>query len=617
MASGCPGRLPPAPRIPSRGALPRPVPFSSMCGIFGHTRYDAADVDRSRRALHTLSHRGPDQWSDWQDERVYSGHRRLSIIDLSERGRQPMLDESGQVVLSANGEIYNFRDLRLELERDAVFRSESDSEVLLHGYRAWGIDGLLERIDGMFAFALYDAQLGKIFLARDRLGIKPLYYAWNGELAWASELKALTSFFGDRLRVDPTALYDFLTYLYVPSPKTLYRDVFKLLPGELVEFDCADKRLTTRRYWHLSSMPGDVGLREGAARIRELVGRSVSDQMVSDVPVGFFLSGGIDSSVVVAEATECSDSVHTFTIGFTDANRDETPHANRIAELFGTRHTVEMLSVPDVAELFGDLRTWYDEPFGDTSAFPSYLVARLARRRATVVLTGDGGDEVFGGYNRYRRLGTGLVRRLPRIPALRPLTASAGRSSNRTLRRVSRRLETALVASDLENYVRVMGGMVREEKQRYAEAWEIPADYDDYWYFRQHLRDDLPPRRRLQYLDLHTYLHDDILTKMDRVSMAVSLEARVPLLSHKVVEYAFGLPEDVTYAGGELKGVLRRAYADVLPDEILARPKQGFSIPPTAYREELDIQGHDRQVTILTRLFGDCLPDASLKPAAS
>ncbi len=620
-----------------------------MCGIFGHTRARSGDLERSRRALHTLEHRGPDQWGDWFDERVYSGHRRLSILDLSDHGRQPMiLDRAGArdeapaepgggdatVVLAANGEIYNYRELRHELGLER-FTSDGDSEVLLHGYRTWGIDGLLQRLDGMFAFAIYDRVAGRIHLARDRFGIKPLYWASHrGTLAWASELKALESLFEGQLEPDPTALYDFLTYLYVPTPKTLYREVYKLAPATRLEIDVATLDVQESRYWKLvtgndreaAGKSGGPSVQEAAEELRARVRSAVNAQMVSDVPLGFFLSGGIDSSAVVADAVQLSSDVHTYTIGFDDAAHDESSWARRIAELCGTQHNERTVAVEDVAALFPKLLDWYDEPFGDTSAFPTYVVSQLAREQVKVVLTGDGGDEVFGGYRRYEQFRRYRQWSFANLAALRPLTGGLQRSlkGGSLVGRLSARFERTFIDDEFELLAHLMGGLEPRARQRWARALGVPDDYDPFWYWRRYYRPELPVMQRLAFLDLHTYLHDDILTKVDRTTMAVSLEARVPLLAHSLVEYAYQLPVEILYDGDLLKGLMKTAYAGDLPDEVLHRRKRGFSIPMRRWGEQLLADGETRQERILHELFSDALPPgagrslaASATPAGS
>lgn len=578
-----------------------------MCGILGHTIGASWDVDHSRRALNTLTHRGPDQWGEWHDERVYIGHRRLSILDLSERGRQPMVGTSGRVIIAVNGEIYNYPVLRKQLESSYEFRSTSDSEIILHGYAAWGIRGLLDRIEGMYAFSVYDRDQQRIYLARDRVGIKPLYYAKIGPaFAWASELKALTTLFGrDSLPIDYTSAYDFLTYLYVPTPKTLYRNVFKLPPAHYLEYDLNQKRLACHAYWSLDVRTEGAEADEASREIARLVDESVEEQFMSDVPVGVFLSGGMDSSAVAASAVRHSSDIQTFSIGFDVPEHDESRYARRVSEHLGTSHHERLCGPDDAADLFDAVREWYDEPFADSSLIPTHMVSRFARERITVALSGDGGDELFGGYRWYdaMRRRRRLLRPLRRL--LRPLTLSVGAVQHRSLAaRAVRRAGFDFIWDDLEMYVVLMGGLLKEDKKSYARLWDIDPDYDDYWYFRKYHRPDYAPMTRWQYLDFHTYLHDDILTKVDRASMRVALEVRVPLLSTALVEFAFSLPEEVRYAGGQLKGLFKSAFRDRLPSDIIARGKRGFSIPAKAWGMVHSGARKSMQEEILERSFG-------------
>lgn len=557
-----------------------------MCGLIGCTRVASCEPARLRLALDTLSHRGPDQWGEWRDDKVYMGHRRLSILDLSERGRQPMADPDGRVVVAVNGEIYNFQRLRRELEPQYAFASRSDSEVVLHGYKEWDIEGLLERIDGMYAFCAYDAEKQRIYLARDRAGIKPLYYALiGGVFAWASELKALREFFGrDRLETDATALYDFLTYLYVPAPKSLYRNVFKLEPGHYACFDLASGRLDVKPYWHLDATVREWTEAEAGDELVRLVDESVKEQLVSDVPVGVFLSGGLDSSIVAESANRFSSHIKTFTMQVDEPGHDESPFARRLADHIGTEHHVRVCKAEDAYEWIGRIQDWYDEPFGDMSAIPTHLVSRFSRERIVVALSGDGGDELFGGYRWYAAMLEHSRQRMGGWHGARRWTARSKRWFGRSLMgRAIRRLEFDYVLNDLEYYVRLMGGLLPEDKRTYARQWKIDPGYDDYWHFRKYWRPELPLRTRLQFLDFHTYLPDDILTKVDRASMQVALEVRVPLLSRKLIEFAFSLPESVRYADGLLKGLVKKAYRGKLPPEILYKPKQGFSLPLKAW----------------------------------
>lgn len=560
-----------------------------MCGLFGVVAIDDSRIstDRALAARDRLRHRGPDHAGQYRDVGAFLGHRRLSILDLSEHGRQPMVSEDGAVAVTVNGEIYNFQSLRRELGEER-FASDSDSEVILHGYHVWGIEGLLRRVEGMFAFAVYDQVQRRVLLARDRVGIKPLYYASFGDcLAWGSELKAIETYFAGtgRLVEDPTSLYDFLTYRYIPSPKSLYRDVFKLEPAHYLSVDLRNLSCVQRRYWALETCNRRVSPSEAASEVRQALDASVSQQLVSDVDVGFFLSGGLDSSTVVASAARHVPGPRTYAIGFSERSHDETEYAATVAEAFGTRHTREEVSPDGAADLQARMKAWYDEPFGDSSAWPTYEVSALARRSSVVALTGDGGDEVFGGYRWYEAFNR-LRDRQQRVSGLLglfgggagPRTALA-RSTRGSLQQVARRVDLFSHAEPLELYSLLLGAVPWPVRRRYRSILGIPADYDDQWHLRRYYRPELGPYKSLQYMDFHTYLPDDILTKVDRVSMAVSLEARVPFLDTRLVELAFSFPEEIIYPNGELKGLLKQAFADTLPAEILGRGKKGFSIP--------------------------------------
>ncbi len=549
-----------------------------MCGILGHTNPAIVSLQVSRQALHTLAHRGPDQWNDWADEDVYLGHRRLSIMDLSEQGRQPMFDRDQKLAITVNGEIYNYPELKKLLAAKYSFISGSDSEVLIHGYKEWGIDELLARIEGMYAFSLYDKTRKKLFLVRDRVGIKPLYYSrLNGMIAWASELKALTKLYKEnKPAIDYTAVYDYLTYLYIPTPKTLYKNIFKLEPGHYLEIDLKSHEVQKKCYWRLEVKQQNVTLEAAAKKVRELVSRAVKDQLMSDVPVGFFLSGGMDSSTVVATATKFTPHINTYSIGFDIKEHDETYYAELVSKQYETNHLRKEISVHDVKKQFPKIKEWYDEPFADTSAFPTHLVSKYAKASSTVVLTGDGGDEVFGGYNWYTQFKegvTGYVADHPLAKGLFRKTSSANKK----------------IDQELEYYATLLGGLTKAQKDRYRKKFNIPRNYDDYWYFKKFYKPELPLLTRLQYLDFHTYLHDDILTKVDRASMAVALECRVPLLDRELVEYLFTVPEAVRYHNGELKGLMKYAFREMLPSEIIQRGKKGFSIP--IGRWKLDLMG--------------------------
>jgi asparagine synthase (glutamine-hydrolysing) len=495
-----------------------------------------------------------------------------------------MLAADGATWIVFNGEIYGYRELRDALKkRGHAFRTDSDTEVLLNAYLEWG-DGFVEHVDGMFAIALWDPRAGQLKLFRDRPGIKPLYYFYDGKrFAFASELKALERALApNELVVDETACYDFLSYRYVPAPKTLYRNCFKLLPAHSLAYTPATGALSAaKRFWSLPvpAEPRAPSLDACCEELRSLISASVDEQMIADVPLGFFLSGGVDSSVVVAAAARNGRRISTFAIGFDRDEVSETPFAREVAARFATDHHERILSPAAAEELLPLLKQWFDEPFADESSLPTYLVAKTARERVTVVLTGDGGDEVFGGYRTYPRYA-----RYAGWPSWPP---AFERASHALRRRLPRRnaasralllLETAF--SDGPNlWGKLMGGMSTPEKATYARELGIPRDYDDWWHYRQHWRTDLPLRTRLQYVDFHTFMPGLVLTKVDRTTMAVSLEARVPLLARRVIEFSFNLREDLRYCNDEPKGLLRHAYRGILPDHILDRRKKGFGIP--------------------------------------
>ncbi len=557
-----------------------------MCGLFGITH---PELIRARKALDTLTHRGPNQSGEWSNQDLYIGHRRLSILDLSENGRQPMLASSTGVVIAVNGEIYNFQDLRNQLRSKYSFKSHSDSEIVLHGYQEWGIEGLLSRIDGMYAISIFDPNVNKIYLVRDIAGIKPLYYYHSGgEFGWASELKALRDYLGnDHLEYDYSALYDFLTYLYVPPPKSLYRNIFKLEAAHYACFDLSSRRLTKTRFWSLPKEPQVIHQNDAKDRLRDLVIESVKDHMISDVPVGFFLSGGVDSSIVVGAAAQLSDKINSYTIGFDVAGYDESSYAEIVAQMHQTQHHCEIMQREQGIDLFSRLKDWFDEPHADTSALPTYMVSKLAKEQVSVVLTGDGGDEIFGGYLHYFKFANMNGVQSTALSPLKNINAWAKqRFQGQEIGKAFSNLERKFFLNDLELHTRLLGGMIKNEKAEYRAQFGIPNDYDDYWFFRQYYDFDLPTLTRLQFLDFHTYLPEDILTKVDRTSMAVSLEARVPFISKKIIEFSFSLPESVRIPNNDPKGLLKQAFADFLPKEIIDRKKKGFTIPMKSWRAD-------------------------------
>ncbi|MGE0486799.1 MAG: XrtA/PEP-CTERM system amidotransferase [Gammaproteobacteria bacterium] len=564
-----------------------------MCGIVGVVRHDTKAVDPAVLAAMTtrLEHRGPDQHGYFHAAGVGLGHRRLSIIDLS-AGRQPMRSADGQVTLTFNGEIYNYREIRAELAAAGhAFESDSDTEVLLHAWLEWG-ECCVDHLRGMFAFGVWDARRELLFLARDRLGIKPIYYAQagDGSFLFASELKALRAYPAHRDEIDPRALEDYFAFGYVPEPRSIYAGTAKLPAGHTLSWTRGQKEPVVTRYWDIP-FHGNVPQNEDAlgAELVERLREAVSIRLVADVPLGAFLSGGVDSSAVVALMTETSpDPVRTFSISFDEPAFDESAYSAAIAERFHTRHTTRAVAVDDF-ELIDALAGIYDEPFADSSALPTFRVCQLAREHVTVALSGDGGDENFGGYWRYREF-LRAARAQARFPApLRALMhgplASLVPGAERfdLARRVQDKLH--FWGRDLlENYMHSVSIVKQAERRAmYSEGFRASLDgYDAFEVLRGHaerapVQDGLA---RILYVDFKTYLVDDILTKVDRASMANSLEVRVPVLDHRFVEWASAVPDRLKMQGeGEGKYILKRALESRLPHDILYRRKRGFAVP--------------------------------------
>ncbi|MGE0454718.1 MAG: asparagine synthase (glutamine-hydrolyzing) [Vicinamibacteria bacterium] len=561
-----------------------------MCGIAGMLSYDGPPPTQEAlsRMLATLVHRGPDDEGQHVDGPVALGARRLSILDV-EGGHQPISNEDGSVWAVQNGEIYNYRELREQLlSRGHRLRTTSDTETLVHLYEDAGDDFLAE-LRGMFALALWDARRRRLLLARDRLGIKPLYVHENAAgLVFGSELKALLASGRVPREIDPAAVRDYAQLLYVPAPAAIFRGVRKLRPGRLLVAEAGGSR--ERAYWALGGEPSDrAPLEDQLERFRDLFEESVALHMRSDVPYGAFLSGGIDSSAVVGTMARLQPApVRTFSIGFRSGRFDERHWARLVSRRFGTQHE-EFVVEPDAFSLLGPLGESFDEPFADAAFLPTYVLSGLARRQVKVVLTGDGGDELFAGYDRHRfERWAELAARLPRLlrrgllaPLLGALRLPADWRSADVLRLARRKLDLLEHPSD-ERYARnflswspaefraLAGPALRaagdgELPRRFAGVMaEVPgADFIG---------------RRLR-LDTLTWLPDQMLTKVDRATMAQSLEARVPFLDQRLVEFAFALPEESKFAFATLKRFLKLAFAELLPAELLRRPKHGFEVP--------------------------------------
>jgi asparagine synthase (glutamine-hydrolysing) len=579
-----------------------------MCGIAGFWRPESgaatAHLSALTRMTRSLAHRGPDADGHWIEPEfgVALGHRRLSIVDLSPTGAQPMHSASGRFTILFNGEIYNFSRLRQELTAmGASFQGTSDTEVLLAAFEQWGVARTLPRMSGMFAFAVWDAKTSELWLARDRMGEKPLYIAqFNGLLAFASELKAFRTLPDFPTDIDPAAMSDLMRNGYIGGRHTIYRAASRLRPGEFAVVALIERVPVARiqQYWN----PQDhlqVGASEGFASdeaatdaLDELLTEVVRDEMVADVPIGAFLSGGIDSSLIVASMQKTAGRpVRTFTIGFRENTHDESPYAREVAKHLGTEHTEIILCANDALAFVERLPTVFDEPFADSSQLPTLLLSSVTRRYVTVALSGDGGDELFGGYSQYltRDSIDLLVNRIPRAlrrplgaalgatprALLTPLLARGSTWAPNTRARLLRELRNASRAGSYENLLA---------------TWVEPADILSATQIRGAARHENPrwPGARTDVearmtFDMEHYLPDDILVKVDRSAMACSLETRAPLLDHRVVEFALRQPLHRKIRDGRGKFLLRNLLVRYVPPALIDRPKRGFAIPLGAW----------------------------------
>ena len=589
-----------------------------MCGIAGLIAADRVEPRLIERMCDAIAHRGPDDHGQWIDaeSNVGLGHLRLSIVDLSPLGHQPMTSNNDRFVLSYNGEIYNHLALRAELEAaglvaDGGWRGHSDTETLLAAIEGWGLDAALERAVGMFAFALWDRKLRTLSLVRDRFGEKPLYYGWAGrDFVFASELKAIRahpSFVG---RIDRRAVHLFAARTYIPAPLSIYRGIFKLEPGCILSVtaealghcatdppsvDATDGPLRLRRYWSYGAVV-EAGLKDpiddpqaALAALGDVLGQAISDQAVADVPVGAFLSGGIDSSSIVALYQKYSSTpVRTFTIGFEEAGFDEAHHAKAVAAHLGTVHHEHYVSVREAREVIPLLPMMYDEPFADSSQIPTFLVSRFAREQVTVALTGDGGDELFAGYNRHFAAPR-LWEQLRRVPrplrslAAGPLSTLPSSFWNKAAGLVGEARAPAFGAK-VQKALR-LSGSARSFDDIYVsflDEWSMEqspvrgGDAAGYGFDLAGVGSDTV---RMMACDATSYLPDDILCKVDRASMAVSLETRVPFLDHRVAALAARIPLDQKVRGGVGKHILRELLYREAPRALFERPKAGFAVP--------------------------------------
>ncbi|MFL6745257.1 MAG: asparagine synthase (glutamine-hydrolyzing) [Sphingomicrobium sp.] len=590
-----------------------------MCGIAGIISRSRIDEQTVARLIGPIAHRGPDDQGIWvdPDAGIGLGHRRLSIVDLSPAGRQPMVSDGGRFVLTLNGEIYNHPDIRAELEEQGAvpgggWRGHSDTEVFLHGIATWGLAETLRRSAGMFAFALWDRKRRTLALVRDRFGEKPLYYGWAGrDFLFGSELKALRVHPGFDNPIDRRAVRLLASRTYIPAPLSIYERVFKLPQGCILTLDSAaagdplaeppregqSGGLTLERYWSYRQVVErglDQPIRDEAEALDELersLATSIRGQSMADVPVGAFLSGGIDSSTICALYQKYSTvPVRTFSIGFEEAGYDEATAAKRVADHLGTVHHERYVTVREARDVIPALPEMFDEPFADSSQIPTHLVSRFAREQVTVALTGDGGDELFAGYNRHFAAPR-LWRQLQKVP---PSIRSA---TGRTLGRIPSRFWSGAAAVLPGHYPPHIGAKLQKAFRLAASAGsfgDVYGSFLDEWSHEPSpvtgaeqapgaldfdLGSNVPDSIRMMYCDAVTYLPDDILAKVDRASMAVALETRVPFLDHRVAEVAARIPLECKIRDGRGKHILRQLLYGLVPSELVERPKAGFAVP--------------------------------------
>lgn len=585
-----------------------------MCGFAGFLtkdkQFSAENLNViAEKMSNAIIHRGPDDGGVWIDEQagLALSHRRLSILDLSPLGHQPMLSASGRYVIAFNGEVYNFNELRNTLQKHgAVFKGHSDTEVMLAAIETWGLEAAVKQFIGMFAFALWDNKEQQLHLVRDRLGIKPLYYGWSNQtFVFGSELKALKAFPEFRPAINRNALALMMRHNYIPAPHSIYEDIYKLQPGHYLTIDRQRFRSPLiKSYWSAKQVvetaianPFTGSDEEAIQQLDDLLREIIGMRMIADVPLGAFLSGGYDSTLVVAQMqAQSSQPVKTFSIGFHEQAYNEAQHAKVVAQHLKTEHTELYVTPADAIAVIPHLSDWYDEPFSDSSQIPTYLVSKMARQHVTVSLSGDGGDELFGGYNRYF-LGENIWNKVGWMPhgirtnLGKAITGISQNSWNTFFKKADfflpAKYRFSLPGDKLYKLAEVLAVESPDAfYQQLVSHWKQPGDL---------ILNSVEPlttltdktqqatltdfTQRMMFTDLVSYLPDDILTKVDRASMAVSLEARVPLLDHRLVEFAWALPQHMKVRNGEGKWILRQVLNRYVPKELMERPKMGFGVP--------------------------------------
>lgn len=567
-----------------------------MCGIIGELANEEVDVNTFCRMRDELAHRGPDGAGLYtnDEQTVALGHRRLSIIDLSDAGSQPMCNEDETVWLTFNGEIYNFRELRDRLESlGHEFTSNTDSEVIVHGYEEWGVD-CIERLRGMFAFGIWDENAERAVLARDRLGIKPLhYYDTGNRFVFASELKGIVADKSISRQINPTALKHYLLYRYIPAPLSIWQGINKIRPGHYLVRE--DGSTTTERYWDPSDSIDDCnpGEEKAVSEVGDLIREAVEYRLISDVSTGFLLSGGIDSSLITAYGSNQNDESTALSMGFDHEEQSELPYARTAADALDVKHEEEVLSSKDVSDLLDDVLYYYDEPLADTSVFPTFHLMDGVSRQLTVALSGDGGDELFVGYRwytwyqYYRKL-----QPLSRVfEALSSVTNLLSDSFDHNLISKTDRICTPFNHDGLAQYRMIMNPRFTIPEINSLLGAELEDEMDHLNVLEQYADEEMDIKD-VQLLDINSFLADDILVKVDRASMAHSVEVRVPFLDHKVVEYCLSLDTNLLFPNGEKKNLLKQVARQTLPSSIIDREKQGFGAP----MDEMDFIGEYEHV---------------------
>jgi len=565
-----------------------------MCGIFGVASTSVIDRKNFSESLNAMSHRGPD-YTDIiyaNENKVGIGHNRLSILDLTTNGNQPMYSSDGRHLITFNGEIYNYIEIKKELLKlGHKFKSNSDTEVVLSSYIEWGKE-CLYRFNGMFSFCIFDRNKSEFFIARDRMGIKPLYYYWdNKTFCFSSELNSIISMKCVKKDIDNSAVYDYLTYYLIPPPKTIYKFIRKLEKASFLIFNIMDNKITGAvKYWNINNI-GGLSISKGDAQqtLLEKIDKSIELRFRSDVPVGTLLSGGLDSSIIITRASKLiNTSINSFNIEFHGSNRQENENAKLVSTNSNSRFYSRTLDYNKCFSKFTSLHKSFGEPFADTSLIPTYFVCELASKHHKVVLSGDGADELFFGYNWYKKFSktNRYISSLAKVILHNKIdNLLKVRSFDKF-----RNIKQVFLDNPIERLIFIRGGMIREEKQAVLDSdfMRYFKGYDDYWYYKKYWLDHEDINTNLQYLDFNTFLSDDVLQKVDVMSMLNSLEVRVPFLDHNVVEYVFSLPNEIRNRYSD-KTLLKSTFESHLPHQILTQPKQGFSIPLQNWNNKLGL----------------------------